>query len=176
MDINSIVGPGKDPIAHVEEENQLKGAQGTNAVQAVKKEVDTHQTPHQEPPSFEHLHQDPLHLLLRAITARLGEVFTFTHPRALPHEHDQPLTPETTAARVLRLVGVARDHYNAQLPENGMRLSTESLRATAGAAIRRGCDETRDVLRNLGLLDGSVTAAIEKTQLLALNALEHFAD
>ncbi len=177
MDINQIAGPAKDPVAHVEEETQLKGAQGPHAVQAVKPESDSRQAPHQEPPSFNHLHQDPLQLLLRAITARLGEVFTLPPlPRALPLEQEQALTPEVTTARVLRLVAAARDHYNAQPEENGMQLSIDALRAMADTAIQRGFDETRDVLRNLGMLDAPVAAAIDRSQALIATALQNFTE
>jgi hypothetical protein len=173
VDINQIVGPAKDPVAHVEEEKQLKATEAAHAVQPARREEESRQPQRQEPPSFAHLRQDPLQLLLRAISARLGEVFTFTHPsRALAIETDEALTPETTTARVLRLIAAAREHYDAQPADSGLRMSAEALRATAVAAVRRGYEETRDVLGNLGMLDAVVAAAIDKTLSLLLTALE----
>ncbi len=173
MDINQIVGPAKDPVAHVEEEKQLKGAEGPHAVQPTKREEESRQPPRQEPPSFAHLREDPLQLLLRAISARLGEVFTFTHPpRVLAFDSDSTLTPEATTARILRLVAAARDHYDAQPADSGLRMTVGTLRAIATAAVRRGFDETRDVLGNLGMLDGAIIAALNKTLTLVLKALD----
>jgi hypothetical protein len=173
MDINQIVGPAKDPVAHVEEDRQLKATEATHAVQPAKREEESRQPQRQEPPSFAHLRQDPLQLLLRAISARLGEVFTFTHPpRVLAIDSEERLTPEATTARVLRLIAAARDHYDAQPADSGLRMSPDALRAIAASAVRRGYDETRDVLGNLGMLDAVVAAALDRTLELLQAALD----
>ncbi|MBI3774631.1 MAG: hypothetical protein HY273_03600, partial [Gammaproteobacteria bacterium] len=110
MEISQLTGAGKDPVTRVEEDKQLKNIGAIPAVDPIKKDEDSKQsTPEQnEAPSFEHLRQEPLHLLLRAINSRLMQTFGANNPsRHLAPAVVQTLTPDLAAARVLLSLGAA---------------------------------------------------------------------
>lgn len=177
MEITRITGTVPDPVAHVTEEKQLRGTDATNAVQAVKKEDESrrYRPPLHDTQNFDHLHDDPLQLLVRAVGARLADVFAVTSAaRPLPAGLENSLTPEVAAARILRMLATARDFYRAQPGDSGSRLTPDAFRATADTAISRGVGETHDVLRNLGMLDPTVAAAIDRAHELIRQALVHF--
>jgi len=178
MEISQITGAGKDPVARVEEDTQLKNIGAIPAVQPVKKDEDSKQsTPEQlEEPSFEHLRQEPLHLLLRAINARLTQAFGATGAaRGFTPAIQQTFTPEGVSARVLVLLATAFELFKAQHADTGLDAVLDIFRHTASELLRQSDNETRDVLRNLNLLDDAVAAQIEKAVTSIQTALTRFA-
>lgn len=179
MEISQITGAGKDPAANVKEEPQLKSIGAVPAVQPVKKDADPQQsTPEQQQtPSFEHLRQEPLQLLLRAVTARLQEAFGVT-PAARPVTSaiEQPLTPELTCARILILLGAAFERHQATFSNLDSATAKATFLKTAGDALHQGYDETCQLLRNLAMLEGGVLHDIDTTISLTQQALSAFSN
>lgn len=177
MEISQITGAGKDPVANVKEDPQLKSIGAIPAVQPVKKDADPQQsTPEQQQtPSFEHLRQEPLHLLLRAVTARLQEAFgAAPAPHPVTPALEQPLTPELTCARILILLGTAFERYQATFPNLDSATAKTTFLKTAGDALHQGYDETCQLLRNLAMLEGGVLHDIDTTISLIQQALSTF--
>ena len=177
MEISQITGAGKDPVARVEDDPQLKNIGAIPAAHAIKKDGDSKQsTP--EPPetvSFEHLRREPLHLLLRAISTRLAQMFgAVPASRSFIPTVDPALTPEIVSARVLILVGAAFGQFKTQnTPTDAVTLLTEFL-PLATNAVQDAEREAREVLRNLNLLDDCGTADINKAVMLTHAALARF--
>lgn len=174
MEISQITGAGKDPVASPEEDQQLKNIGAIPAVQSVKKDSDSQQsTPEQQhAPSFEHLRQEPLQLLLRAVTTRLHETFGIT-PAARPVSPviEQKLTPELASARILILLNWAFENYKtAQSHPDFAALSVMFLK-TANDALEQCYAETRLLLGNLGMLEGAVAHEIDTAINLIQKAL-----
>lgn len=177
MEISQITGAGKDPVARVEDDKQLKNIGSIPAVQAVKNDQDSKQSKPELPeaPSFEHLRQQPLHLLLRVINARLTQTFGVTHapaPRNFMPDIEQALTPEGVSARVLSVVSTALERFKTQ------DINAEILLATflrlASESLNQAAEESRGVLNNLNLLDDPAAAQIDKTITLIHTALARF--
>lgn len=166
MEISQIVGAAKDPVAHVEEDKQLKGVGAVNAVQPVKKDEGAGQPPSQEqtPPSFTHLRHDPLQLLLRAVTAHLTELSGINvtqRPALLGPETE--LTPASTAARIVALFAATFERYRVAHAENDTPDLIENFRLHTETALHNGVQEAREVLGNLGLLDGVLEQRLDST-------------
>ena len=174
MEISQITGAGKDPVANVKEDQQLKSIGALPAVQSVKKDADPQQsTPEQQQaPSFEHLRQEPLQLLLRAVTARLQEAFGVAPaPRPVTPAIEQPLTPELACARILILLGAAFERYQATFSNPDIATARATFLKTADDALHQGYAETRQLLRNLALLEGEVIHDIDTAISLIQQAL-----
>jgi hypothetical protein len=177
MEVSQITGAGKDPVARVEEDKKLKGIGAVPAVNPVKKDEDAKQsTPEQtEAPSFEHLRQEPLQLLLRAINARLLQSFGATNAtRSFAPAVEQALTPEAVSARVLVSLGAAFERFKIQHTDTDPETVLAMFQHLAGELLQQSADESGDVLRNLNLLDSAVTSRIEKAVTLIQTALSHF--
>ena len=174
MEISQITGAGKDPVANVDEDKRLKNIGAIPALQPVKKDDDARQsTPDQQPaPSFEHLRQEPLQLLLRAVTTRLQESFSIP-PATGPVSPviEQNLTPELASARISILLNVAFENYKtAQSHPDFAALSVMFLK-TANDALDQSYAETRLLLGNLGMLAGVVALEIDTAINLIQKAL-----
>lgn len=174
MEISQITGAGKDPVARAEDDTQLKNIGAIPAVPAVKKDGDSKQsTP--EAPSFEHLRQEPLHLLLRAINARLMQTFGATSaPRSWVPTLEQALTPEAVSARVLVLLGTAFERFKIQDANTGPKALLATFLRMANEILNQADHEAREVLSNLNLLDDTVAAGIDKAVALIHAALARF--
>jgi hypothetical protein len=165
VEISQIAGSNKDPVATVEEEKQLRGAGAINAVQPVKKDADSGSPPQQQDdePSFSHLREEPLQLLLRAITARLNEyVPVITTPSPVVLSVPQALTPAVTAARIVAMVAMAFERFRMQ-----QNASLETYRGHVDAALEDGLRETKQVLTNLNLFDAQLAQQLDRTLELA---------
>ena len=174
MEISQITGAGKDPVASPEEDKQLKSIGALPAVQSVKKDADPQQsTPEQQQaPSFEHLRQEPLQLLLRAVSARLQEAFGVTPvPHPVTSVIEQALTPELACARILILLGAAFERYQATFSNLDIATARATFLKTAGDALHQGYAETRQLLRNLAMLEGGVIYEIDTAISLIQQAL-----
>lgn len=179
MEISQLTGAGKDPVTRVDEDKQLKNIGAIPAVDSIKKDEDSKQsTPEQnEEPSFEHLRQEPLHLLLRAINARLMQTFGANHPaRHFGPTVDQTLTPDSVCARVLLLLGATYARFKSQNVETDAATLLAAFQHTASEILHDSNLETHEVLRNLNLLDSAVTTLIDKTVTLIEAALARFTD
>ena len=177
MEISQITGAGKDPVARVEDDPQLKHIGAIPAVHAVKKDDDSKQSKPEPPevPSFEHLRREPLHLLLRAISTRLAQMFgAVPASRSFIPSVDPALTPHIVSARVLILVGAAFSQFkNQHAPTDAVTLLTTFL-PLATNAVQDAEREAREVLRNLNVLDDRGTAEIDKAVVLTHAALARF--
>ncbi len=177
MEISQITGAGKDPVARVAEDQQLKNIGAIPVAQPINKDQDQKQsTPEQaESPSFEHLRQAPLDLLLRAINVRLTQTFgTTSVARNSPPVVEPALTPEIVSARVMVLLGAAFERFKVQhAAADSETLLTQFLH-TADEALHQADDEARAVLKNLNVLDAAVVAVIDKTSTLIQTALTRF--
>ena len=134
-------------------------------MQSIKKDNDAQQsTPEQQhDPSFEHLRQEPLQLLVRVLAARLHETFgVIPTPRPLTSAIEQTLTPELACARILLLLGAAFASYKTTQPPD---LGTLGVTFTniAHDTLQQGYVETRQLLGNLAMLEGTVVDDIDKT-------------
>jgi len=164
MQISQIAGAGKDPVAHTEEDKQLKNIGAIPVVQAVKKDGDSKQSkPEAQPaPSFDHLRQEPLQLLLRAITARLTQTFgTTSAPRIFTPAGEPTLTPDMLSARVFMLLGPSFERFKPQHPDTDPELVLETFLYMANEALHQADAEARAVLHNLNVLDQPVTTVID---------------
>ena len=177
MEISQITGAGKDPVARVEEDQQLKSIGAIPVVQPVKKDEDAKQSKPelQEAPSFDHLRQDPLQLLLRAINARLTQTYgTTSAPRHFTSEVEQTLAPEIVSARVMVLFGTAFQRLKVQHADNNHETVLAAFLHTASAILLESDIEAREVLRNLNILNASVAAEIDNAVALIQAALTRF--
>jgi hypothetical protein len=169
VEISQIAGSNKDPVATVEEEKQLRGAGAINAVQPVKKDAGSGGPPQQQnaEPSFSHLREEPLQLLLRAITARLNEyVPVITTPSPVVLSVPQALTPAVTAARIVAMVAMAFERFRMQQNAPEAHL-LETYRGHVDVALEDGLREAKQVLTNLNLLDAQLAQQLDRTLELA---------
>ena len=173
MEISQITGAGKDPVANVKEDQHLKNIGAIPAVLPVKKDGDAQQsTPEQDDPSFEHLRQEPLQLLVRVLAARLHQTFGVTPaPRPLTSAIEQTLTPELACARILLLLNAAFANYKTAQPNQDQRELGVIFINIANDALQQGYAETRQLLGNLAMLEGTVVKDIDKTIALIDHAL-----
>lgn len=174
MEVSQITGAGKDPVARSDADPQLKHIGAIPMVDAIKKDQDQKQSrPEQnEAPSFEHLRQEPLQLLLRAINARLTETFgAGTPPRHPAPAVEQTSAPEVVSARVLLLLNAAFARLKTEHAQTDADTLRVTFQHTAGEILHDSDTETRDVLRNLNLLDAAIAARIDKTVTLIEAAL-----
>ena len=174
MEISQITGAGKDPVANVKEDQHLKSIGAIPAVPLVKKDGDARQsTPEQQhDPSFEHLRQEPLQLLVRVLAARLQQTFGVTPaPRPLTSAIEQTLTPELACARILLLLNAAFANYKTAQPNQDQRELGVIFINVAHDTLQQGYAETRQLLGNLAMLEGIVVKDIDKTIALIDHAL-----
>lgn len=174
MEISQITGAGKDPVTKLEEDKPLPNIGAIPAVQPVKKDHDAQQsTPEQQSdPSFEHLRQEPLQLLVRALTARLQQTFgALPTSRPLTSAIEQTLTPELACARMLPLLGAAFANYQTAQPNQDQKGLGVAFISIAHDTLQQGYAETRQLLGNLAMLEGSVVHDIDKAVDLINHAL-----
>jgi len=177
MEISQITGAGKDPVARIEEDKQLKNIGAIPAVQPVKKDEDEKQSipEPQEAPSFDHLRHDPLQLLLRAINTRLTQTYGSTNASRHPASAvEQKFTPEIVSARVAVIYGTAFQRLKTQLVDSDHETLLGTFLHSANIILLESDHETREVLRNLNLLDASVATQIEQAISLIQAALTRF--
>lgn len=179
MEISQIAGAGRDPVTRSEEDKKLKNTGAIPPAQPVNKDSDAKQSrpEHQEEQPFEHLRQEPLQLLLRAVGARLMQTFGISSmPPNMAFAIGQVLSPETVSARMLVLFSTAFEHFKIQHADDDAAAALAMFKPLAGEVLQQSSDETREVLSNLHLHDDSTAAVINKAVALAQSALAHFAD
>ncbi len=176
MEISQITGAGKDPVAHVEEDKQLKGVGAIPVVQPIGKDQNEKKsTPEELEPLFEHLRHEPLQLLLRAVSARLTQTFGAAGAvRHIAPAVEQALTPEVVCGRILVLLGAAFEGFKLQRTDSEIATVLAAFLPLANDALQQGGIEAREVLNNLNMLDASAAAEIDNAVALSHTALAHF--
>ena len=176
MEISQITGAGKDPVAHIEEDRQLKSIGAIPVVLPVNKDQNEKKSKPEEPePLFEHLRHEPLQLLLRAVSARLTQ--TFGAADATHHitpAVEQALTPEAVSGRILVLLAAAFAGFKLQRTERETETVLAAFLPLANEALQHGGNEAREVLNNLNMLDAAAAEGIDKAVALSQSALVHF--